>query len=336
MQKCFNYTRKKLKEKGQTKGITLVALVITIILLLILAGVAISMAVDSDGLFAKAREATEKWNTTVANEETQLNELMDLLKEKKAVFIDGLANKTHSFGTYQEITKFERATQEPAEGNKNVVSTTESDYPIYMWSENNVLYWYSKANKVELSANSGQLFSGFSKLEDASGVSSWDTSNVTDMNYMFGGCYKLTSVNVSNWNTSNVTDMNNMFGGCSELTSVNVSNWDTSNVTNMYGMFSGCYELTSIDLSNWDTSNVTNMSYMFRRDNTSGYTSKLQRIIVSSKFKVDAVTESTNMFEGCTALVGGQGTTYNASNIDVGYAHIDGGTSNPGYFTSAQ
>ncbi len=79
MQKCFNYTRKKLKEKGQTKGITLVALVITIILLLILAGVAISMAVDSDGLFAKAREATEKWNTTVANEETQLNGLIDTL-----------------------------------------------------------------------------------------------------------------------------------------------------------------------------------------------------------------------------------------------------------------
>ena len=40
------------------------------------------------------------------------------------------------------------------------------------------------------------------------------------------------------------------------------------------------------------------------------------------------------MFENCTSLVGGKGTTWNASNpIDKTYAHIDGGTSNPGYFT---
>jgi hypothetical protein len=32
--------------------------------------------------------------------------------------------------------------------------------------------------------------------------------------------------------------------------------------------------------------------------------------------------------------VGGQGTTWNESNpTDKTYAHIDGGTSNPGYFT---
>ena len=40
------------------------------------------------------------------------------------------------------------------------------------------------------------------------------------------------------------------------------------------------------------------------------------------------------MFFNCTSLVGGQGTTYNSSNpTDKTYAHIDGGPSNPGYFT---
>ncbi len=40
------------------------------------------------------------------------------------------------------------------------------------------------------------------------------------------------------------------------------------------------------------------------------------------------------MFDGCTSLVGGQGTTWSSSNPkDKTYAHIDGGTSNPGYFT---
>lgn len=39
------------------------------------------------------------------------------------------------------------------------------------------------------------------------------------------------------------------------------------------------------------------------------------------------------MFGGCTSLVGGSGTTYNSSYIDKTYAHIDGGTSSPGYLT---
>jgi hypothetical protein len=39
------------------------------------------------------------------------------------------------------------------------------------------------------------------------------------------------------------------------------------------------------------------------------------------------------MFMNCTSLVGGQGTTYDDSHIDKTYAHIDGGPSNPGYFT---
>ncbi|MCI7559653.1 MAG: hypothetical protein MSS76_06005 [Clostridium sp.] len=34
-----------------------------------------------------------------------------------------------------------------------------------------------------------------------------------------------------------------------------------------------------------------------------------------------------------TLLVGGLGTTYNSSYVDKTYARIDGGTSNPGYFT---
>ena len=40
------------------------------------------------------------------------------------------------------------------------------------------------------------------------------------------------------------------------------------------------------------------------------------------------------MFKNCTSLVGGKGTTYDANHVDKEYAHIDGGSSNPGYFTA--
>jgi hypothetical protein len=61
----------------------------------------------------------------------------------------------------------------------------------------------------------------------------------------------------------------------------------------------------------------------------------LRTIYVGSGWSTAAVTGSANMFFNCTSLVGGQGTTWNESNpTDKTYAHIDGGTSNPGYFTA--
>ena len=59
----------------------------------------------------------------------------------------------------------------------------------------------------------------------------------------------------------------------------------------------------------------------------------LRAIDVGYGWSTDAVTHSSNMFFHCTFLVGGQGTTYNASHIDKTYARIDGGPRNPGYLT---
>ncbi len=180
-------------------------------------------------------------------------------------------------------------------------------------------------------------------------VSSFDTSNVTNMSYMFYNS-QATTLDVSNFDTSKVTDMGNMFSN-SKATTLDVSNFDTSNVTNMYGMFSGS-KATTLDVSNFDTSNVTNMISMFYNSkattldvsnfDTSNVTSmnamfnssiNLKTIYVSDKFKTGKVTSSNYMFSSCTALVGGAGTKYNSSHVDKAYAHIDGGTSNPGYFT---
>ena len=151
-----------------------------------------------------------------------------------------------------------------------------------------------------------------------------NTANVTDMSGMFSNSYA-TTLDVSNLNTSKVTDMNRMFFSIS-LTTLDLSNFNTANVTNMEGMFSSCDAVT-IDVSSFNTSKVTNMRSMFF------YLKNLKTIYVSNKFVTTAVTDSTSMFERSTNLVGGSGTKYNSSKIDKTYARIDGGTSNPGYFT---
>ena len=55
-----------------TRGITLIALVITIIVLLILAGVAISLTVGNNGLFTRARSATQNYLQAEAKEKLEL------------------------------------------------------------------------------------------------------------------------------------------------------------------------------------------------------------------------------------------------------------------------
>ena len=155
-------------------------------------------------------------------------------------------------------------------------------------------------------------------------LSSFDTSKVINMNRMFEYGV-MSSINLSSFDTSKVTDMGNMFEN-SKITNLDLSSFDTSNVTTMRNMFANT-ELTVIDLSNFNTSKVTEMVGMFDGSKN------LITIYVSDKFNTNKVTLSNKMFNGCTKLVGGSGTKYNSSKIDKTYAHIDGGTSNPGYFT---
>jgi len=74
---------------------------------------------------------------------------------------------------------------------------------------------------------------------------------------------------------------------------------------------------------------------------------KLATIITSGSIDVPEVEQdneieddfsndpgSTNMFEGCTSLVGGNGTKYRKAHVDDEYARIDGAGGLPGYFTS--
>ena len=200
--------------------------------------------------------------------------------------------------------------------------------------------------------NMSAMFEGCGKLASLD-VSGWDTSNVENMKGMFSNCIKLTSVNVSSWDTGNVTNMYGMFSNCIKLTSVNVSSWDTGKVTYMDLLFYNCNSLTSLNVSRWNTSNVTKMGYMF--DDCSGLTSldlsgwntaevtnmgfmfydysSLKTIYVGAGWNTGKVTSSKHMFYDCFELVGGSGTTYNSSYTDDTYARIDGGTSDPGYFS---
>lgn len=62
-----------LREKRNNAGITLIALVVTIVVLLILAGVAISMLTGENGIINQAKLAKDKMNEATIEEEKMLN-----------------------------------------------------------------------------------------------------------------------------------------------------------------------------------------------------------------------------------------------------------------------
>ena len=81
--KLNNVKNKKLKSQTVSKisGITLIALVVTIVVLLILAGITISLVFSENGIISKAKEAAEKTNKAIINEQTELSELYNKLDE---------------------------------------------------------------------------------------------------------------------------------------------------------------------------------------------------------------------------------------------------------------
>lgn len=73
----------KLKNR---KGITLIALVVTIVVLLILAGVSISLVLDNNGIIQKSKQAKKEYGQAKDNEQEDLN--------KASSWIDEVTNGT--------------------------------------------------------------------------------------------------------------------------------------------------------------------------------------------------------------------------------------------------
>lgn len=182
--------------------------------------------------------------------------------------------------------------------------------------------------------NTEKVESFYEMFEDCLGLTSLDvshfnTENAKNMSLMFVACGNITSLDLRNFRTDNVTEMWSMFEDCKKIEKIDVTSFNTSNVKDMRYMFSDCFVIKELDLSNFNTQSATNMKCMFQDDY------ELKTIYVSYDWNTDMIEGDygKRMFNECYKLVGGNGTKYDENHIDETYAHIDGGVSNPGYFT---
>ncbi|MBQ8050850.1 MAG: BspA family leucine-rich repeat surface protein [Bacteroidaceae bacterium] len=156
--------------------------------------------------------------------------------------------------------------------------------------------------------STARWFSGFSSLATIQGIEYLNTSEVTNMSFMFATCKSLTELDVTHFDTSKVTDMLSMFSNCNNITKLDVTHFNTSKVTNMGSMFTGCYLLESIDLSSFNTENVTSMVNMFNACQT------LKTLDLSS-FRTPKLTTMQHMFNNCNALESIDLSNFDTSNV---------------------
>ena len=84
-------------------------------------------------------------------------------------------------------------------------------------------------------------------------IGNWDTSNVTNMLYMFNGAIAFNQP-IGSWDVSSVTNMELMFVGTAF--NQDIGNWDVSNVTTMGSMFKNATSFNQ-PIGNWFVDNVT-------------------------------------------------------------------------------
>ena len=293
----------KRKNVSKQSGITLIALIITILVLLILATVSVKVLTGEDGILARTLQAKEvtiieqekeviklAWNSLkVANqvEGTTINadNFEQKLIENKAKNVEvGYEEDNENNNFLVNFTKTHH--QYTVDGNGNISSVensiieedVEPTETIYVTLYNDGTLAFSNNSSTDTSKVVTNTYSiaknDIFETEDdipwkneRTQIQYVDFVNIvapTNTARWFQGCENLLELkHMQNLNTSNVTSMLRMFNVCSKLENINMRYFNTKNVTNYYAMFASCTKLRNLDLTSFNTENATDMTSIF-------------------------------------------------------------------------
>lgn len=100
-------------------------------------------------------------------------------------------------------------------------------------------------------------FCNFENLSSITGIEYLNTSQVTNMKYMFDECDSLASLDLSTFDISNVTNMWCMFQDCSKLITIKVNkNWNLSKVTSSNSMFRNCRKIEGCEGTKYNSDHL--------------------------------------------------------------------------------
>ena len=91
------------KVAKNVQGITLIALVVTIIVLLILAGIALNLTIGQGGIFSRAEIAANTWRNAETNEQTALGELANWIDDSIPKPPEPISETEAYIGCYADV-----------------------------------------------------------------------------------------------------------------------------------------------------------------------------------------------------------------------------------------
>ena len=172
------------------KAITLIALIITIIILLILAGVSLSMVLGENGLINKAQASVNKYKESAKNEEKYLNDIEEYLYSKRPL------NMVEVNEVYDQTGEIE--------GKLHVGDFV--NYSAGTWDGDNGTEYKKIASSTGVTPNnSSNLPTGNYQFGGFTSIASRD-ENASKYNNWIGITDKKTGKSVTGWRIFDVTD----------------------------------------------------------------------------------------------------------------------------------
>ena len=304
---------KKIKENS-TNGITLIALVITIIVLLILAGVSIAFLVGDNGILKYTTNAKEKNEIAIEKEQIQIALLDYKIDDKRNKYElieketkEKIINKQDEYVLKGEIIELES-------GNKYLITEDKVEYieeienAILLkgatfaqddesWWKNNKLVGQNIYSREQV--ESTHIVNNKNIPEDV--IYSWDISEkqdksvmswITDENknglyeWYIGAKYR---VKANKYMTSYFSNLTNclVIDGLEYL--------DVSETKRFRNLFVNSSSLKELNLSTWNTKNVIDMISVFQ------HCKSLEKIKLDS-WNTENVENMVEMFYNCSSL----------------------------------
>ena len=254
-----------LRKAKEEKGITLIALVITIIVLLILAGITLSMVLGPNGIIDRAKQAKEQTQAAALNEQLMLNEVDNYLEEQlsdksalKIVVNSGdngvvVLPVTETYCDASSINWGDGTTG--AQGISKVkelkLASTNKEINLAAYNPGGIPHTYAEKNKeytVTITGTCSTICSYYDQVtkDKIIEIAQWGE---TGLDYIeLGNCINLRKIASPSKNSFvNVTSFDGAFEGCTSLTSIPADLFaNCPEVLSFSGAFANCSSLTSI------------------------------------------------------------------------------------------
>lgn len=170
-----------------------------------------------------------------------------------------------------------------------------------IWTLDEMLFYQNSEGAVYIAVGPGvhmigsmrAAFANFPNAVSITGLEKLETSNVTDMSYIFSSS-GFESIDISNWDTSSVTNFAYMLYDTTNTKNVNMNNLDLSNVVDTSYMFANSQAIENIYFQNVDTSHIIIMKGMFAH---MGSAAHVAPTIFYGTLDTSSCTDMSFMFE---------------------------------------